>query len=71
MIPNRAGIPPRIDSLVPSNTHIGPAGELETHAAAEQRLLAEFHFADRGLFHSHEELMTEAYRRREDRIAWR
>jgi uncharacterized protein (DUF488 family) len=64
-------IAPRIMTEAPSLSHIGPEGELESHAAAEQRLMTEFHFPDRGLFDSHAQLLAEAYRRREEQIAWR
>lgn len=63
-------IAPRIITQVESLTHIGPDGALESHAEAERRLLAAYHFPDQGLFDTHEQLLAEAYRRREERIAW-
>ena len=63
-------IAPRIIADAPTLTHIGPDGDLETHAEAEQRLLARHHFPDHGLFHTHEQLLEEAYLRCEERIAW-
>lgn len=64
-------IAPRIISAAPSLSHIGPEGELESHADAEQRLLARLHFPDKGLFHTHAQLVREAYLRQEVQIAWR
>ena len=64
-------IAPRILPHIEELDHIGPDGELESHAEAEERLLAGLHLPDRDLFHTHEELLREAYARQEEKIAWR
>jgi hypothetical protein len=58
--------------VVPDILHIGPDGALESHAEAEQRLLQRLDLpADHDLFRSRSELLSEAYRRREESIAYR
>lgn len=64
-------IAPRIRPDVPALLHIGPDGGLETHEQAETRLLQTLHLPARALFHDPAEQLAEAYRRQEERIAWR
>jgi uncharacterized protein (DUF488 family) len=64
-------IAPRLVRDVPSILHIGPAGELESHTDAEQRLLTTLHLPERDLFRTDAERLSEAYRRQEEKIAWR
>ncbi len=64
-------IAPRIRAEVPALWHIGPDGALESHEQAETRLLQTLHLPVRGLFHDPAEQLAEAYRRQEERIAWR
>lgn len=50
--------------------HILATGELETHEAAEQRLLARHQLAEPELFRSADERLAEAYRRQCDLIQY-
>lgn len=50
--------------------HIHADGHIESHDAALSRLARMVHVPEEDLFHSHEELMAEAYRRQEERIAY-
>jgi hypothetical protein len=50
--------------------HIDATGQLENHAAALNRLLRILNLPERDLFHSPEEMLAEAYRRQEERIAY-
>jgi hypothetical protein len=64
-------IAPRINGRVGSLLHIGTDGDLESHSQAEARLMSRLHLPDRGLFHSHDELLANAYHHQEVRIAWK
>ena len=64
-------IAPAMTAEFPQLLHIGPTGELETHAEAEARLLSRLHLPDRDLFRDHADLLAEAYRLQELKIAWR
>lgn len=55
--------------LVSNIRHILPDGSIETHAEAEQRLLAECKLQEPDLFMSREERLLEAYRRRAGHLA--
>jgi uncharacterized protein (DUF488 family) len=50
--------------------HILPDGSLESHAHAEERLLALYGFTGHELFAPHQEQLAEAYRRRAEEIAF-
>jgi uncharacterized protein (DUF488 family) len=50
--------------------HIHADGHIESHDAALSRLARILNLAEQDMFHSHEELMAEAYRRQEERIAY-
>jgi uncharacterized protein (DUF488 family) len=50
--------------------HIDAEGYLENHAAALNRLREMLHLPDQDLFHSPAEMLAEAYRRQEERIAY-
>jgi hypothetical protein len=50
--------------------HIRENGELESHAAAESRLLKLCKLPERDLFRSRSELLDEAYEQQWRRIAW-
>ncbi len=50
--------------------HIHADGRLESHKAALDRLLQLLRLPEYDLFRSHEEVLEEAYRRQEDRIAY-
>jgi hypothetical protein len=45
-------------------------GQLESHAAALDRLLQILHLPERDLFHSPAEMLAEAYSQQEERIAY-
>jgi uncharacterized protein (DUF488 family) len=64
-------IAPRLRPEVSALWHIGPDGSLESHEQAETRLLQTLHLPTRALFHDPAEQLAEAYRRQEERIAWR
>jgi uncharacterized protein (DUF488 family) len=64
-------IAPQMSPHVPSILHIGPDGDLETHAEAEQRLLKEWRLTPGTLFDTERDCLAAAYRRQEERIAWR
>lgn len=50
--------------------HVHADGSVESHEAALSRLGRMLNLPDQDMFHSREELMTEAYRRQEERIAY-
>ncbi len=50
--------------------HIHADGRVESHEAALSRLARILNLPEQDMFHSHEELMAEAYRRQEERIAY-
>ena len=50
--------------------HILPGGGLEPHREAEQRLQSRFGFDSADLFRTEDELLEEAYRRQEVRVAY-
>lgn len=50
--------------------HIHAGGNLETHDAALERLARMLNVPERDMFLSHEDLLAEAYRRQEERIAY-
>jgi uncharacterized protein (DUF488 family) len=50
--------------------HIGADGELETHSDALARLLDILHLPEQDLFHTPAEMLAEAYRLQEERIAY-
>lgn len=52
-------------------SHIVTEGRLETHEQAEDRLLRIWNMEDRVLFESRDELLTEAYEKQGDKIAYR
>jgi uncharacterized protein (DUF488 family) len=54
----------------PDIRHIREDGSLETHDAAESRLLAICKLPERDLFHTRDELITDAYDRQAARIAY-
>jgi uncharacterized protein (DUF488 family) len=54
----------------PDIRHIRGDGSLETHGAAESRLLALCKLPERDLFHSRDELVADAYDRQAARIAY-
>ncbi len=64
-------IAPRMLSNVSELLHIRRDGTLESHAAAEDRLMRKYHLPDQGLFHTHEQLLAAAYLKQEERIAYR
>lgn len=49
--------------------HIHADGHLESHGAALSRLARIFNLPEYDLFHSREEILADAYRRQEERIA--
>jgi uncharacterized protein (DUF488 family) len=51
-------------------THIHANGDLEIHDDALERLARMLNVPERDMFRSHEELLAEAYRRQEERIAY-
>ena len=51
-------------------THIHAGGRLETHDAALERLARMLNVPERDMFLSREELLADAYRRQEERIAY-
>lgn len=53
-----------------SVTHIHGNGRLESHSQAMQRLMASFGLDQADLFHSSDELLDEALRRQEQKIAY-
>ncbi len=50
--------------------HIHADGHIESHDAALSRLARILNLPEQDMFHSHEELMAEVYRRQEERIAY-
>jgi hypothetical protein len=53
-----------------SVTHILANGDLETHDAALDRLARMLNVPEEHMFRSREELLADAYRRQEERIAY-
>jgi hypothetical protein len=50
--------------------HIHADGRPESHAQAEDRLARILNLPEEDMFHSHEEILAEAYQRQEKRIAY-
>jgi hypothetical protein len=50
--------------------HTHSDGHIESHDAALIRLARIVNLPEQDMFHSHEELMADAYRRQEERIAY-
>ena len=51
-------------------THIHADGRLESHHSALGRLARMLNVPEEDMFHPREELLTDAYRRQEERIAY-
>ena len=50
--------------------HIHGDGQLESHADAMRRLLRQLHLPEDDMFNSREEIVAEAYRLQEERVAY-